>query len=619
MRSRATLFLSLALGLSASACSTSPEAPDAATETDAGITDAGSDADDIDARGPFAPDQHCPGDPACADVGDDVLYVGAAALEITPIVHFCTGTEPDTSTCTETIDVDVDGDSEFDPADGDTFHDWNHNGTFEGVWMAGFGNARGAQSIHDPQWARVIALRQNETTFVMVSVDLIGWFGSEMDLVRDEVAMDPLGAEIDWVSFSSTHVHEARDTIGLWGVTQLDTGVDPEYMQRVRTQVREAVLASVRALQPANVEYSRFSLRNTPRGVMPYICDIRDPRVYDDEVKIMRFVVAGQGTGPGEGETIATLINLAAHPETFDDDNTGLSSDYVHYLRQAIEEGVIGPDGSMEPPLEGPGIAVFFNGPLGGQIGPDRLRCHPTDTATSTTCAWDGTSIDQAIDREGFVSAIGSQIGWYALRAMRGMDPATAAPVRDDTADLAFRTRSFYVTVENRQYQIGLLSEVFSRPVYHYDPHMRISLTNLPQIETLIAVIDIGRAEIITAPGELDPILFVGGLEDPYDYTPPGVPIIDPGNPNPPNLANRPHAPFLRDLARPDAEYVFLFGLTEDFLGYFVPEFDYVLSPTSPYLEEAAGDHYEETNSIGVNGWPTIRHEMEQLLAWRPM
>ncbi len=613
-----TLFLVSLTALVAFGCSANPDAPDAAVEADAGPPDTNPDAN-IDANGPFMPDQHCPGDPSCPDTGDDVLQVGAAAVEITPIVRFCTGTEPDTSTCTETLDVDVNGNGEFDPAQGDTFHDWNGNGTFEGVWMAGFGNARGAQSIHDPQWARAIALRQNETTFVLVSVDVIGWFGSEMDMVREMVAADPDGAGIDWVSFSSTHVHEARDTIGLWGVSVLDSGVDPAYMERLRTQTRDAVLAAVRALRPANVEYSRFSLRDTPRGVMPYICDIRDPRVYDDEVKMMRFVVAGDGTGPGQGETIATLINLASHPETFDDDNTGLSSDFVHYLRQAIEQGVVGPDGTMEPPLEGPGIAVFFQGPLGGQIGPDRLRCHPTDTQTSTTCAWDGTTIDQAVDREGFVSAIGSQIGWYALRAMRGMAPASAAPVRDVTADLAFRTRRFYIYIENRQYHIGLLNHVFDRPSYHWNPRLQISQTNLPQIDSMVAVIDIGRAEIITAPGELDPILFVGGLEMPYEYTPPGVPIIDPGNPNPPDLDARPHAPFLRDLARPDAEYVFLFGLTEDFLGYFVPEFDYVLDARSPYLEEAPGDHYEETNSVGVHGWPTIRNEMEQLLAWRPM
>lgn len=615
MRHRA---LALAASLVVVGCSTPTETPDAFVAADAGPPDAPLDADP-DANGPFAPDQHCPGDPSCPDMGDDQLYVGAAALEITPLVHFCTGSEPDTSGCTETMDVDVNGDGEYDPGAGDTFHDWNHNGTFEGVWMAGFGNARAARSIHDPQWARAIALRQNETTMVLVSVDVIGWFGSEMDMVRDMVAMDPVGRDVDWVSFSSTHVHEARDTIGLWGVTNLDSGVDPAYMERMRTQVRDAVLAAVRALQPANVEYARFSLRNAPRGVMPYICDIRDPRVYDDEVKLMRFVVAGEGTAPGTGTTIATLINMASHPETFDDDNTGLSSDYVHYLRQAIEQGVVGPDGSMEPPLEGPGIAVFFQGPLGGQIGPDRLRCHPTDTQTSTTCAWDGTTIDQAVEREAFVSAIGSQIGYYALRAMRGSGLATAPPVRDVTANLAFRTRRFYVAIENTQYHIGLISHVFERPTFHWNDRYPISPANQPQIESMVAVIDIGRAEIITAPGELDPILFLGGLEMPYDYTPPTVPIIAADNPNPPNLDMRPHAPFLRDLARPDAEYVFLFGLTEDFLGYFVPEFDYQLANPGPYLNEAPGDHYEETNSVGLHGWPTIRHEMEQLLAWRPM
>ena len=613
MRRIVLAFVSLAASLLA--C-TSPAPEDAAVQSDTSAVDANIDAN-VDARGPFAPDQVCPGGPGCADMGDDVLSVGAAALEITPIVRWCTGTEADTSTCTETIDVDLNHNGVFEPGMGDTFHDWNHNHTFEGVWMAGFDNARGAQSIRDPQWARAIALRYNQTTIVLVSLDVIGYFGSEMDLIRDEIAMDPLGGSIDWVSFSATHVHEARDTIGLWGVSNLQTGLDPAYMMRVRSQARDAVLAALRALRPANVEYARFSLRNTAHGVTPYICDRRDPSVFDDEVKVMRFVVAGDGMAPATGQTIATLINMAAHPESLWDDNTGLSSDYVHYIRDAVEHGVIGPDGLMEPGLPGPGIAVFFNGALGGQIGPDCLRCRPTDPER-TTCAWDGTSIALSTNRVGYTSAIGSQIGYYILRSLRGHAPATAAPVRDVTARVAFRRRSFYVAVENTQYHIGILSHVFERPSFFWDMRQVISRTNLPSIQTQIAVIDIGRSQIITAPGELDPILFLGGLEMPYDYTPAGTPIISPTNPNPPNLANRPHAPFLRDLARRDAEYVFLFGLSEDFLGYFVPEFDYQLDAHAPYLNQPPGDHYEETNSVGVNGWPTVRAEMEALLAWHP-
>ncbi|HBQ15152.1 MAG TPA: hypothetical protein DEF51_29860, partial [Myxococcales bacterium] len=76
--------------------------------------------------------------------------------------------------------------------------------------------------------------------------------------------------------------------------------------------------------------------------------------------------------------------------------------------------------------------------------------------------------------------------------------------------------------------------------------------------------------------------------------------------------------PYLRDRARADAEQVWLLGQTNDYLGYLVPEYNYQLAETAPYLDQAPGDHYEETNSVGVDGWPTIRRELEALLAWSP-
>ena len=86
---------------------------------------------------------------------------------------------------------------------------------------------------------------------------------------------------------------------------------------------------------------------------------------------------------------------------------------------------------------------------------------------------------------------------------------------------------------------------------------------------------------------------------------------------NPPDITKAPPGPYLQDLARPDAEFVFLFGLTNDMLGYFLPEFDYQLHEFNPYFDEAPGDHYEETNSVGPDGWPRIAAELNKLFAWR--
>lgn len=555
-----------------------------------------------DAPPPYAPDLECPGAPGCTGVGDGVLYAGVATVDITPVITICTAPGPD---CTETLDVDVNGDGEFDEAEGDTFHDWNGNGRYDGVWMAGFGNARGATGVRDPQSVRAIALRWNDVTLVLASIDVIGWFKSEIDVVRERVAADADGDDVDFILVSATHVHQARDVIGIWGVTEDETGLDAAYSERVRAAATTAVLDAVRDLRPANLERWSVRLRDVPDGgVHRFISDWRDPNVFDDEVNLMRFVEAGTATATEPGTTIATLVNFGSHPECFDDDNTLLSSDFVHYLRVALEDGVAGPTGAIEPGLGG--TAVFFQGALGSQIGPGTVEAR----------AWDGTPLPRATEREAFTRAIGEQIGWVALSARRGTFPAGLSPTIDDTAALAVRTRSFLLVVENRRYHVAILQHIFDRPSFGWDMSRPISATNLPYVESEVSVLDIGGTQIITAPGELDPILFLGGLEAPYEYTPAGMDVVDTSRENAPDLTMRPAAPFVRDLARDDADQVLLFGLAQDFVGYLVPEFDYELDPVSPYYEEAPGEHYEETNSVGEHGWPTVRTEMEALLAW---
>lgn len=531
-----------------------------------------------DAAVPFAPDSYCPGAAGCESDGDGVLRAGAASQVITARV--------DGTTDVQTVDVDMDG--EFDPGV-DEYEDRDGVPGFQGVWMAGFGNARGARGVHDDQYARALALRRGDTTIVLLVIDAIGWFVDEMDLVREMVS----DVDVDFVLFAATHGHESRDTVGLWGIEETATGLDPEYMAFVRARAAQAIRDAVAALRPANVQYASFRMRDVTDDVTRWVSDVRDPVVIDDEVRLMRFVEAGTET------TIATTVNLAAHPEYLSDENTLLSSDYPHWLREGIEGGAIGPDGELRPGVGG--LALFFQGPLGGQIGPGVI--HPR--------AWDGTPIERS-DRWATVEAVGTQLAYHCLGALED----GAGSVTDESAAIGFRTRRFPVLVQNRRYHIGLLNRIFDRQGILYDPGRPISADNLPSLETEVSIVDVGRAQIITTPGELDPVLFVGGYDG--SYTPTGVPIVAPDNPSPPRLELAPSAPYLRDLARPDAEQVSLFGLANDYLGYFVPSYDFVLDDVSPYIEEAEGDHYEETNSIGVDGWPTIERETRALLAWRP-
>jgi hypothetical protein len=209
---------------------------------------------------------------------------------------------------------------------------------------------------------------------------------------------------------------------------------------------------------------------------------------------------------------------------------------------------------------------------------------------------------------------LGTQLAYYILRNLAD----TALTQSDDSAQIGFARESFFVDIQNRGYHTALLKGLFKRQSYNWDDELTLSPgMNEPDVKTEVAIIDIGRAQIISVPGELDPALFVGGYAG--EFTPKNIPLVDTSTriKNPPDLSLAPAGPYLRDQARLDAEYVMLFGLTGDMLGYFIPEFDYQLHPYNPYFDEAEGDHYEETNSVGIDGWPNIKNKITALLKWR--
>jgi hypothetical protein len=536
-----------------------------------------SDASEPDAAPPpFVPDLECPGAPGCPDVGDGVLFAGAAAVAITPPFD----------ESTEILTLDADGDHHYDARD-DEFRDTNGNGRFDGLWIAGFSAGRPASGVADDQWARAVALRQNETTIVLVSLDVIGWFHDQTQRIR-EMAAD---ADADYILVSSTHTHEARDTIGIWGRSSFEYGVEDAYNERVRRGAVSAVRRAVAGLVPARVTYATISLRDQPGGMLRYVSDRRDPKIIDDEVRVLRFSAAS------DERTVATVINFGSHPEYAGSDNTLLSSDYPHWLRRGVEEGAAGPDGTTLAGLGG--VAVFLQGALGGQIGPQELE----------PARWDGTPVpeDQLLTAE----TVGDQLAWMVLDALGDGGGA----ITDETADLAVRTRSMFLDVENRVYQFAALGGLFVRETYNWDmDRPLVEDSNEPDILSEIAVIDIGRAQLLSVPGEIDPALFVGGWDG--SWSPAGVDFISPDAVPPPDLSRAPPPPYLRDLMRSDAQMRGILGNANDFIGYLVPAFDYALASPGAYFDEAPGQHYEETNSLGPAAWPTIESELHRLLAW---
>lgn len=547
-----------------------PEPTPAAGDAAADAADAAVDARPPDPIAYMGPDDWCPGRDHCRNTGDNRLLVGAAKADITP-------------TITETWE-DRNRNGRFD--EGEPFVDANRNGDFDAFWIAGFGQNRPARGVHDPVEVRALAFRYNDITVAWAVIDSVGYFINEMDLIRADPSLRAL--DLDKVIIASTHVHEAVDTVGLWGRDLATTGRVPAYMALVRERTATAIRQAVAALRPVRLRVAQTVTADAMGSTLGYVNDTRDPKIYDPTVTAVQFVDDAMPT-----RTVATWVNWAAHPEYVGSRNNELSADYVHWLRDTIENGL--PAESI--PGVG-GMAVFVNGALGGQVGPGG-GVQPRDAMGVT------------VTEEGFRKAevVGTNVARLTLQALArdGMESREVA--------VSYRTAPIHAAVENIGYGIFYNSGIFDRELLNFNNRMPVGPNNRAWVRSRVTYFQVGPVATITAPGELHPELWVG-FDPRWSWGQTTLRMMD----NAPDLATAPRPPYLRDvmLMNPGVRYAFVGGLGEDFLGYIVPSYNYVLHPALPYLAEAAGDHYEETNSIGPGCEQYLHRPMMELARWRP-
>jgi hypothetical protein len=441
-----------------------------------------------------------------------------------------------------------------------------------------------------------MAFRSGDVTVAVAAIDAVGLFRDDMDRIRRHPAL--AGADVDHVLISSTHLHEGVDTIGLWGRSATETGVSPTYQALVIERAAIALRAAIDdARRPENRALMRVAQVLTVNSMMdprPYVSDTRDPVIMDPTLTLVQFV---RERAPSE--TIGTWVNWASHPEYTGSRNNLLSADYVHELREVIERG------DMAQAVAGlGGTTVFVNGALGGQVGPGQAA--PLNRM--------GIPVSMA----GFekADACGRNVAALGLRALRD---AAAGPdeglVRGPTP-VSYRTARMHARIMNRLYWLGFTFRVISRELTNFNRRASPSASNVPWVESRVSYLQVGPVATISAPGELHPELWVGAMDARWSF---GLQRVTETE-NPPDFSRAPPPPYLRDLmlSNPGVRYAFVSGLTQDFLGYIVADWNYVLHPTSPYASEAAGDHYEETNSVGPDSQAHLHAPMMDLARWRP-
>ncbi len=555
--------------------------------------------------------------------------VGAATRDITPGVKRPDGTydlwqEPY---------VDANGNGRYDAPspfepDGasDPYTDANHNGKWDGPFMAGYGHNDDyytARTVHDPVWARAVALSCGDLLVGLASVDTVGLFQHVVWAIRDHAA----AAGYDHIVVASTHTHDSVDTMGLWGPNELTDGKDPRTISHIINQTGDALLAAAADLRPAALQgggHSTFD-PHIVAGAGYVQTDLRDPFVIDDQVYAARFV--GNGT-------IATIVNWSPHPETLAGTVGEISSDFVDRLRRSIETEGATVGGVAHDALGG--TAVYFSGAVGGMMTTLGARVHDEE----------GNPLpDRSYAKS---DRIGEAGAWAAMEGLAAAAPREVGSLRVQVREVTFPIDNVFLAALNT---LNILDHPVALGPATVGPIGNTGLVPpIPFLRTELDVVTLFDTagepvvQIATTPGELLPEIGIGGfltgggdatMQACYDFDPLKL-LVDGTRHSNYNetsgvrepgwkrvLAAHADAPteaVIRD--RMTAPVPMIFGLANDELGYIVPAHDFIHAAPfwdgSPYVEatDRCGDddHYEETVSASSVLAPVVANNLAHML-----
>ena len=584
------------------------------------------------------PVRTCPGSEGCQN-NDGDLEVGAASKVVTPqgferpkpagvdnenIMNFSWNSAPDEKWHDCGFDGLCPGDKGYTKAD-----EGEGDGKAQGMWLAGFSIGRPAQYCppakvgcnepdccvskyaHDNLKVQITAMTQGDTTVVYAVLDSVGWFHTDIDNIRDRI---PESLGVDLLVMGGTHDHEAPDTAGQWGPgTNLPetSGRHPKFIERIYSQTVAGIKEAVNEAKPAKVEAAVLDVGWKGVG----ISDSRPPYIVNDDVPVVRF------TEKSSGKPISTMVAFGNHAETLSDENPYITSDYPHYVRKYVREGLDAVKDNqgnvVKPKLPGfGGVTLFFPGTVGGLMTP----------LDGGGLSYGGEKPKAEASFEA-ASYIGQTLASHVLKA--GKD-GTLKEIKDPK--LKFASKEFLSSIENKQFQLAaFILGVLERKVYNAARKGMFDYApDFPKILTEVSVVRLGSVTFFTAPGEVFPETLTGGYPNKSEVHDPvigdvreietkatcdmeGLPtpgntgihpcIVKPDQKNPPDWNKTPDPPYMYETIPGDHE--FFIGLGMDFLGYFVPKYDHKVDN---YLNEAEGSHYEETNGLGpdvISDWKT--------------
>lgn len=449
----------------------------------------------------------------------------------------------------------------FEDDEGNTALDPSSKNKYDGIFLAGFDDNRIATAMADNLWARALVLESGNTKIAIVAIDVIGYYSKTTYYGLEQVkkfVSPKLG--ISEILITSTHNHEGPDTIGAWGANPLSDGKYPKYLRFIDHQIAKAITQAAESTQAARMKLGRTDTKESLSiAGMQTRTGGRPPVFFDEEMRVMQFV----GTqGKMRNKTIATFINWNTHPESMEDENTMITSDFIHAVRETVEKKY-------------GGTAVYVSGDIGAVeiIGDTNNKNHDRTT-------FDGKEfpLSPKKNRPVFTIertyAIGRDIAKAAIFTIEKSEWSAVSKIDLKKAELR-------APMDNKAYAFLNDKSVLDNPA-----------VAMKEVQTWVYVITLGDAQIITTPGELFPEVFYGVEK----YRRKDCPEADTKLPMEPSVYDR-----------MTKKYKFIIGLCPDEFGYIVPGYDF-FTPTpdaftvikqtpDPCKANHVPNHYHETNS----------------------
>ena len=433
------------------------------------------------------------------------------------------------------------------------------------IYLAGFGTNRVAEAIHDDLDACVVAVGKDEEYAVMVSLDLVGLTPAIISDIEEHLAAE--GVDRDRLVISCTHTHNAPDTIGLWGPSIGESGLDPVYRQYVIDRTAEAVMTVSSEMLPAVARmFGRYI--DVPESNFAYaVRDSREPVVVPPDIRGVHFETP-------EGEAIGTLVNWVPHPEAAGA-AVEVSSDFVGYVRSGVTAATGAP-------------TAYFSGAVGGLMTPLGVVIplldedgEPVLDEFGDPVLWTSNDFDHA-------RSYGLMAARHVTEAMAVMGEQPIDTVVIDSVDLLFPVTNPYLVLA---FLAGILEDIPG--VVEGEPEVCGGDFCVP---ARVSAIRIGDIRIVTTPGESFPESIWGREASTVDWG---------------GEWGTSEFPAMRGIVASLTGGVLMhLGLAHFEMGYLVPASDFV--------DEDHPDYYEESFCVGPGAEQRVHDALGDLLSSPP-